>query len=181
MLCYLNLFSQKKCQRRIFNFFTFLTIFFSFFRTVQQETFLSLTSLKTLKLHSNKWECDCKLQRFREFIVERKLYNRPTSCHEPARLFGKMWDEIQLRDFACKPFIKIINEVIFSSPGRNATMSCLVEGSPVPDMKWVNNGRIINNNTTPMAFSKQKHFIYESHYGYQKWYVLECLLQTWAA
>ena len=83
-----------------------------------------------------------------------------------------MWDEIQLRDFACKPFIKIINEVIFSSPGRNATMSCLVEGSPVPDMKWVSNGRIINNNTTPMAFSKQKHFIYESHYGYQKWYVL---------
>ena len=26
-----------------------------------------------------------------------------------------------------------------------------------------------------MAFSKQKHFIYESHYGYQKWYVFWCI------
>ena len=34
------------------------------------------------------------------------------------------------------------------------------------------NGRIVNNNTSPVAFSKQKWLITEQTYGIQKWYNL---------
>ena len=100
--------------------------FFLFFRTIQQQTFLSLQSLKTLQLHSNPWVCDCKLKSFRDYVVDNKLYNRPTSCFEPARLTKKHWDAISTRDFACKPHILVHPEYVFSSPGKNATLGCLV-------------------------------------------------------
>ena len=100
--------------------------FFLFFRTIRQQTFLSLQSLKTLQLHSNPWVCDCKLKSFRDYVVDNKLYNRPTSCFEPARLTKKHWDAISTRDFACKPHILVHPEYVFSSPGKNATLGCLV-------------------------------------------------------
>ena len=46
------------------------------------------------------------------------------------------------------------------------------EGSPIPQIRWVVNGRIVNNNTSPVAFSKQKWLITEQTYGIQKWYNL---------
>ena len=98
-------------------------------RTVSVDTFVPIQEhLKTLHLHGNPWLCDCKLQSFREFVIHKKLYNRPTSCMDPARLHEKMWDDIEAKDFACKPDITIPYEFVFSSPGRNATLSCHITG-----------------------------------------------------
>lgn len=142
-------------------------------RTVSVESFVPLQStLKTLHLHENPWDCDCKLQSFREFVVSKKLYNRPTACAEPARLHGKMWDDINKREFACKPHIEIPYEFVFGSPGVNATLSCHVTGSPPPTTRWVVKGRIVNNNTSPIPFNDQKWILYEETYGIQKWYNL---------
>ena len=134
------------------------------------ESFVPLQStLKTLHLHSNPWDCDCKLQSFREFVVTKKLFNRPTSCMEPARLHGKMWDDVQKRDFACKPDIQIPFEFVFGSPGRNATLSCHITGSPMPQTRWVVGGRIVNNNTSPVPFNEQKWVLHEETFGIMKW------------
>ena len=129
-------------------------------------------SLKTLHLHENPWDCDCQLSPFREFVIEMKLYNRPTSCMEPTRLNGKTWDEINKRDFACKPKIHIPYEFVFGSPGRNATLACHVTGSPLPQTRWVVDGRIVNNNTSPVPFSDQKWLLYEETYSIHKWFNL---------
>lgn len=106
--------------------------------------------------------------------MAKKLYNRPTVCVEPARLHGKMWDEISTRDFACKPYINTPDEFVFGTPGRNATLSCQITGSPRPQGRWVVNGRIVNNNTNPVPFSDQKWLLYEedSINGIQRWYNL---------
>ena len=143
-------------------------------RTVSVDTFVPIAErLKTLDLHGNPWLCDCKLQSFREFVIHKKLYNRPTSCMDPARLHEKMWDDLQAKDFACKPEITIPFEFVFSSPGRNATLSCHITGSPPPQTRWVINGRIVNNNTTPVGpFSEQRMFLFEETYSYQKWFNL---------
>lgn len=143
-------------------------------RNIMMETFMPLHSLKTLTLHGNLWVCDCKLKHLRDFIVGKKLYNRPTACNEPTRLNGKMWDDVSPRDFACKPEIILLDEFVFGQPGDNATLSCHITGSPKPSAKWVVNGRIVNNNTSPVPFSDQRWIIHEQVLpdGIQLWFNL---------
>jgi len=50
------------------------------------------------------------------------------------RLHDKMWDDISAGDFACKPEIVIPDKFVFGSPGVNVTLSCLVSGSPAPQV-----------------------------------------------
>ena len=95
-----------------------------------QRTFL-------LQLHSNPWNCDCHLKNFRDWVVYRGLYTYPTSCAEPERLADKLWQDVDPKDFACKPDIRVPQSVVFSQPGANVTLSCFIIGNPMPDAKWV--------------------------------------------
>ena len=38
----------------------------------------------------------------RDWVVEKGLYNYPTTCKEPERLSDKMWDMVSSTEFACK-------------------------------------------------------------------------------
>lgn len=118
-------------------------------RTLREEVFVPLTNLKSLQLHNNPWTCDCRLKNFRDWVVFRGLYTYPTSCAEPERLADKLWQDVNPKDFACKPEIRVPQSVVFSQPGANVTLSCFIIGSPMPDAKWVLKGRIVNNNTVP--------------------------------
>ena len=90
-----------------------------------------------LQLHSNPWNCDCHLKNFRDWVVYRGLYTYPTSCAEPERLADKLWQDVDPKDFACKPGIHVPQSVVFSQPGANVTLSCFIIGNPMPDAKWV--------------------------------------------
>ena len=139
------------------------------------ESFVPLSSLRTLHLHANPWVCDCRMKNFRDWSMAKKLYNRPTACNEPARLHTKMWDEIAAGDFACKPHILIPFKFVFGAPNVNVTLACHITGSPIPQARWVVNGRIVNNNTSPAPFAEQKWIIREqdaSRDGIQRWYNL---------
>ena len=68
--------------------------------------------------------------------------------------------------------IEIPYEFVFGSPGRNATLSCHITGSPPPTTRWVVDGRIVNNNTSPVPFDDQKWILQEETYGIQKWFNL---------
>ena len=89
------------------------------------------------QLHSNPWNCDCHLKNFRDWVVFRGLYTYPTSCAEPERLADKLWQDVDPKDFACKPDIHVPQSVVFSQPGANVTLSCFIIGNPMPDAKWV--------------------------------------------
>ena len=94
-------------------------------------------SCKLFQLHSNPWNCDCHLKNFRDWVVFRGLYTYPTSCAEPERLADKLWQDVDPKDFACKPDIQVPQSVVFSQPGANVTLSCFIIGNPMPDAKWV--------------------------------------------
>ena len=144
-------------------------------RTMKEEVFVPLVNLKSLKLHSNPWVCDCKLKNFRDWVVTKRLYNRPTACAEPSRLADKLWDEVVPAEFACKPHIEIPFSRVFAAPGVDATLACHIVGSPVPQARWVVRGRIINNNTHPQPFADQTWIIREervTYDGVQRWYNL---------
>ena len=96
-----------------------------------------LNNLKSLQLHSNPWNCDCRLKHFRDWVVEKGLYTYPTACGEPERLADRLWQDVVPKDFACKPEITVPQSVVFSQPGANVTLSCFIVGNPMPDAKWV--------------------------------------------
>lgn len=142
---------------------------------LQPKVFLPLTNLKSLKIHNNPWTCDCELKSFRDWAVDKKLYSRPTACNEPSRLNGKMWDEIQPAEFACKPHLEIPYPRVFGAPGVDATLACKIKGSPVPQGRWVVDGRIVNNNTHPEPFASQMWILKEEKItsdGVSRWYNL---------
>jgi len=122
-------------------------------RRMSETTFLSLTSLKHLQLHSNPWLCDCQLKSFRDLVVHRALSTGLTICAEPVRLADKPWDKVNSQEFACKPEVSVRAPTVFASPGQNATLECHILGNPVPAVKWVLNGRVIQNRSTPLQCS----------------------------
>lgn len=106
-------------------------------KTLREQVFIGLNNLKSLQLHSNPWNCDCRLKNFRDWVVYRGLYTYPTACGEPERLADRLWQDVEPTDFACKPEITVPQSIVFSRPGANVTLSCFIVGNPIPDAKWV--------------------------------------------
>lgn len=134
---------------------------------LKKETFENMPKLKDLSLAQNPWNCTCELQPFREFTFNRKLYTPPTDCQEPSYLNGKLWSDIPMEDFACRPKIiypgynirypsNIYNTgtkgtgLKLEAINENITLTCRVRGSPKPDIFWIYNKRSINTNDQRM-------------------------------
>jgi len=122
----------------------------NYLQNIREETFITLQGLKHLQLHENPWMCDCKLKNFRDFVVHKKLLTSETICLEPERLADKAWTQVNSQDFACKPEVEVSRPKVLGKLGENATLECKIIGNPVPAVKWVLNGRIIQNNTSPL-------------------------------
>lgn len=109
------------------------------------DTLSALTSLSNLDVHDNPWRCDCYLQPFRNWVISKNLYTSPIYCAEPLKVHGKLWKELDSNDFACRPSIVYpsINTVLMTSDS-NVTISCHVNGNPLPDVNWVLNSQILD-------------------------------------
>ena len=142
---------------------------------LREEVFVPLVNLKKITLHNNPWKCDCRLKNFRDYVVNKGLYDRPTSCNDPGRLNGKTWDTILPIEFACKPRVELPIERYFAAPGVDTTLACRILGSPIPRTRWVYNGRIVNNNSYPQPFADQTYLLHEekiTHDGVERWFNL---------
>ncbi|VVC90157.1 uncharacterized protein LOC126978094 [Leptidea sinapis] len=105
----------------------------------------ALTSLSNLDVHDNPWRCDCYLQPFRNWVISKNLYTSPISCSEPAKVHGKLWKELDSSDFACRPSIVYPSvKSTIRSADNNITLSCQVNGNPLPEVNWVLNAQIID-------------------------------------
>lgn len=106
----------------------------------------NLERVSSLNVQGNPWLCDCNLKRFRDLAMEHNLVTMPTTCAEPERLKGRLWSDLQSRDFACTPEIldPAADKKLEVDASSNFTMSCKVKGDPIPDVDWVTNGRIID-------------------------------------
>ncbi|CAK1542464.1 unnamed protein product [Leptosia nina] len=105
----------------------------------------ALTSLSNLDVHDNPWRCDCYLQPFRNWVISKNLYTSPISCSEPAKVHGKLWKELDSGDFACRPSIVYPSVMsTIQSGDNNITLSCQVNGNPIPEVNWVLNAQIID-------------------------------------
>jgi len=141
--------------------------------SLQEDIFQSTTNIKSLELHQNPWRCDCHLKQFRDWVVDKGLYNYPTTCKDPERLSDKMWDVVQSSEFACKPQIEVSQRRVYSQPGANITLSCFITGNPVPEAKWVLRGRIVTNNTSPLYGNNENiQYVIHEKGGFERWFNL---------
>jgi len=140
--------------------------------SLQEDIFLTTTNIKSLELHHNPWRCDCHLKQFRDWVVDRGLYNYPTTCKEPERLSEKMWDVVRSSEFACKPEIEVSKGTVYSQPGSNVTLSCFITGNPIPEAKWVLRGRIVTNNTSPLHGTNNQIYVIHEKGGFERWFNL---------
>ena len=119
----------------------------------------------------------------RKFPMEASKNNKEVTFHSCSflRLQGKPWDAILPAEFACKPELTVPVERVFGSEGVDVTLACNIVGSPVPQVRWVMDGRILNNNTSPAAFATQRYLLREqavSHDGVERWYNLVSLSES---
>lgn len=105
------------------------------FRTLQLQSFESLPKISSLELRNNPWNCNCELKSFRDWTIRRKLYTKPTTCHEPPSMAGKMWNEVLSNEFACRPKILYVGPATKIEMGKgDVTLSCKASGIPQPEV-----------------------------------------------
>lgn len=135
---------------------------------LKKDTLDSLSSLSNLDVHDNPWRCDCYLQPFRNWVISKNLYTSDVFCAEPPKVHGKRWKELDSNDFACRPSIVYPpTTTTLHSLESNVTLSCQVDGNPLPEVNWVLNAQIIDG-----SFRYQgeiKYVITESSSENSKW------------
>lgn len=102
--------------------------------------------LSSLMLRGNAWVCDCELKPLRDYILGNKLYEPELRCSEPLSLFNSQWDAFD--ELSCKPEIlhilangKVVDSIVALE--NTLVLSCVVRGEPLPEVKWVKNGRVV--------------------------------------
>lgn len=112
---------------------------------IRIETLDKLDKLASLDLDRNPWTCDCRMRSFREWFIDRNLYTRPTTCAEPPRLRGRLWPSLDPNQFAC--IVKILEPRQGTSAdvavGGSVTLPCRASGEPLPEIKWIRDGRVV--------------------------------------
>lgn len=103
------------------------------FSSLQLQRFEKLPKLGSLGLQNNPWNCNCHLRKLRDWTIENKLYTNPTTCLLPPNMTGKMWDEVDSDEFACRPKITVIGPATKIEMGKgDVTLSCKATGIPRP-------------------------------------------------
>lgn len=109
------------------------------------KTFEHLQSdMSGLTILDNPWNCTCELQQFQKFMNYKKLSPK-TKCHDPPHLNNRFWIDIPTEHFACKPIIinPMKNLTIIQMNRENVTLTCVIKGSPKPNVAWLFNRKSI--------------------------------------
>lgn len=115
---------------------------------IHAAALVPLQNLHGLELAGNQWNCSCNLRPLREWMIRENIpFNIPPMCETPERLFTKSWDKIDLDEFACAPTILASDWRAQGVEGKNITMSCIVNGIPEPNVRWMIRNRVIANLT----------------------------------
>lgn len=131
---------------------------------LSETVFLPVPKLKTLVLDGNPWECDCVLRNFRNWLLQSNLYSHSLICTYPTVSKGKHWEDVDPGDFACPPNITTDENAIQGILGSNVTLKCRVYGDPEPNVSWLFNSYMLDNDTLLLDSS----FFIEEQYTEKK-------------
>ncbi|KAG5318554.1 LRC4C protein, partial [Pseudoatta argentina] len=99
-------------------------------------------NLRGLTLHSNPWQCDCRLRIMQAWLKESAPAAPQESepiCDSPARLHGKQIKSLKINELACLPRIDFQDHLDIYE-GGNITLRCDVHAIPTAKVTWWING-----------------------------------------
>ncbi|XP_048843912.1 leucine-rich repeat, immunoglobulin-like domain and transmembrane domain-containing protein 2 [Brienomyrus brachyistius] len=133
---------------------TYLDLSFNKLNVISRDVFLSsalhhrsekqgkceeITASVVLALNDNPWLCDCRLKGFVDFIRSVNLpvilTNLYLTCTGPGFRVGKYFHEVELKS-CMKPVATAPVTNLTRPLGFNATLTCLIKGSPDPVVQW---------------------------------------------
>ncbi|KAL3267089.1 hypothetical protein HHI36_011229 [Cryptolaemus montrouzieri] len=127
---------------------------------IEAVSLMRLENLHGLELAGNPWNCSCALRPLRNWMMKSNVpFGIPPSCQNPLRLRGKLWDKLDLDDFACTPEIFPSDVVKQSVEGKNVTLTCLTGGVPEPIVRWTLRNKVISNVSGPSYSSVKKLYV----------------------
>lgn len=110
------------------------------------STFSHMHNLKTLILDENPWNCNCRLREFRNWYLNSNINSLSLTCKQPYTFKDQHWETIGEEQFGCMPTVEMFkNTNQTDDVGSNVTYSCFINGDPIPEIMWIFNGKILDN------------------------------------
>ncbi|XP_005077670.2 leucine-rich repeat, immunoglobulin-like domain and transmembrane domain-containing protein 2 isoform X2 [Mesocricetus auratus] len=98
-----------------------------------------ILSSMVLALHNNPWVCDCRLRGLAQFVKSIGppfiLVNSYLICQSPVSKAGQSLRETKL-GVCMKPNISTPSANVTIQVGKNGTLQCLAQASPLPTIAW---------------------------------------------
>ncbi|XP_046604913.1 leucine-rich repeat, immunoglobulin-like domain and transmembrane domain-containing protein 2 [Neodiprion virginianus] len=118
--------------------------------------FESLEKLTSIALHENPWKCDCHMRDIKIWLLKRNIPTlvAPACRGGPDQLLDKMFSELSVDDFACRPVLLVVTRYAEATIGENASIVCRVSAVPPAQIKWYWNGRMLANHSAFSSFQK---------------------------
>ncbi|XP_066975237.1 uncharacterized protein [Macrobrachium rosenbergii] len=139
-------------------------------KLVQPDLFINNTELLELELHDNPWECDCHLKNLVRWVKQKSLLQEHVTCHSPERVSGRKLESIAENELACRPELVLAQTEVPVVPSQNASLTCRAIGDPLPNIKWVLNGRVLTNmSVIPYSQPEQRYVLNEVVEGGERW------------
>ncbi|KAK7071127.1 Leucine rich repeat C-terminal domain [Halocaridina rubra] len=139
-------------------------------KLVQPDLFANNSQLFELELHSNPWECNCRLKELLHWVKLKSLLQEHVSCFSPERMSGRKWESIFESELACLPKLTLPQTEVPVVPGQNASLTCQAMGDPLPQIKWILNGRVLTNmSVMPFSKTEQRYILNEVVEGGERW------------
>lgn len=117
---------------------------------VPRGAFSNLHALRRLRLDSNALVCDCRLMWLAQMVKEKQHTTQvAATCHFPSDLQGKSLTSLTDSEFQCRgtPQIREGPTDVDVRFGGTAYFTCKVEGDPEPEVIWLHNNEVINDDS----------------------------------
>ncbi|KAG8324597.1 leucine-rich repeat-containing protein 24 [Homalodisca vitripennis] len=104
--------------------------------------------LNGIALHSNPWQCDCRLVDFRDWMVKYKIPQTvEPKCNSPVRLRGRLINSLEPNELACLPDVTPTTLYLEIAEGKNVSLLCRVSAIPEAKVSWWFQGTILQNDS----------------------------------
>ena len=119
--------------------------------------------LRGVSLHNNKWNCDCHLTDFQNFLANNSVpYEAEPYCSLPDRISGQLIRDLARSELACSPLVSptaTYQEII---QGKNMSLVCTVRSTPHSKITWWYRGLFINNGSTMVSDIDMRQYYYRN-------------------